>query len=138
VSEKTYYTGTLVHERCISCGVSYGLDSAHQSELKASKKFFYCPNGHGQQYAETTEVRLRRELEEKNRRITELACEVTGERNKRYEQQKQRKRAFTLLRNERARAVKGQCPCCNEVFPKLREHMETAHPEHLKTVEEES
>jgi hypothetical protein len=118
----------IVHETCGSCGIHFGLEESHRKALLRSGDRFYCPNGHYVHYCETTEQRLRRELEEKSRRCSELACEVTKERAIKYQERTQKKRFATMLHNHRVRARHGVCPCCQRTFRQLARHMENKHP----------
>lgn len=56
---------------CGECGTTYGLDERYVKELRATKRPWYCPNGHARAYAKSTADTLAEELERKNRDISD-------------------------------------------------------------------
>lgn len=46
----------LVTEECITCGVLFAIPTKLQDKLIENHQEFYCPNGHGQHYAEKTQL----------------------------------------------------------------------------------
>jgi hypothetical protein len=131
-----------LYETCINCGVSFG--SPILSQRKVDGKSFYCPNGHSQYYTETEVMRLKREIEAKQRSLEwERSQRETAERGKRdaeaslTAQKAQATRARNELKRVRVRVHHGVCPCCNRSFQNLRRHMETKHPGELAKQAEE-
>jgi hypothetical protein len=124
------YTDHLVTESCCNCGVLFGMPIDMKSELRRSKRTFYCPNGHGNVYAGKTEAeklreeagKLREELEREIRR-REMA-----ERESAMEAKRAAK-ATNKLERIKKRVQNGVCPCCNRTFQNLARHMATKHPE---------
>lgn len=100
---------------CYKCGVMFGMTAEMDSNRHKDKKSFYCPNGHGQVYCQSTEEKLRKRLEREQGRVQEL------------EQQKHRVQA--QYKRIRKRIKNGVCPCCNRSFQNLANHMKSQHPE---------
>lgn len=107
---------------CYKCGVPFAVPGNMKQELMRTQERFYCPSGHPQCYSgETTEQRLRRQLEEKERIIS------------RQEIQKiQLEGQVIKLDRKLKRVHNGVCPCCNRSFVNLQRHMKNKHPEILK------
>ena len=121
---------TFTVEHCCNCGVAFGLDNAHMSELRRTHDWFYCPNGHRQHYTGLTEAeRLQRELDAEKRRTEherERAARFQEQRIRAEHQLRTVKGHQTRLKN---RIAGGACPCCNRTFENLGRHMATKHPD---------
>ena len=63
-------------EYCVNCGCLMIIPLEIQKDLKASKRIFYCLNGHGQSYAKTTSQILQEEKDRLERKIYDLNQEV--------------------------------------------------------------
>lgn len=50
---------------CGHCGIMFGLPFKFYTERQENGGTFYCPNGHPRVFKETTEDKLRKELEKK-------------------------------------------------------------------------
>lgn len=106
---------TMVTESCCECGNLFAMTEAFAQQRQSDRARFYCPNGHGQAYLESTEQQLRRRLAnvEEDLRITKVDQAKT-ERD---------------LRRALARAGNGVCPCCHRSFPALADHVRSQHPD---------
>lgn len=62
---------------CCCCGVLFAVSSKLQGNFKKTKQDFYCPNGHGQNYTESTAEVLEKELKEERKDYLELRREHT-------------------------------------------------------------
>lgn len=119
-------TITLRTETCCNCGVVFAMPSDLYKALQqnAGKRFF-CPNGHGMSYTESTESKLRKQMErekaENERQQRSLQEKIIIEQREKEKFQKQLKRV-----------EKGVCPCCNRTFTNLAKHFKTKHPELAK------
>ena len=49
---------------CCTCHVPWCIEESHYNRLKETAEQFFCPNGHGQRFTETTARRLERELQQ--------------------------------------------------------------------------
>lgn len=118
-------TITMITVHCCNCGVVFGMPSDLQERfVNDPDKYFYCPNGHRQHYAESREERLRKEAERKlQNRENELA-NVTSLKIQLENQLKKEQRKTKRLSN-------GVCPCCNRTFSNLHQHMKKQHPEEV-------
>lgn len=129
------YTGQLVIHDCIDkgCGMTVGVPQAFDSERRADKRTFYCPNGHGQCYAGETPA-------QRANRLREDALEAwRQERAARLAAQDQAAAAERSLRTtkghltrQRRRAANGVCPCCSRTFPNVADHIAEKHPKYVE------
>jgi hypothetical protein len=120
-----YTTTTKMHTlHCCTCGMLFGLPDAFDDKLRESHKTFYCPSGHPQSYKGLSDAEVQRRRAERAEAAAQRARDErdTAERRRRGE-----KAAKTRLRNKLAR---GECPCCGESFPNVKEHMAANHPEY--------
>jgi len=105
---------------CGKCGITWAMPSGYMDARRKDGKTFYCPNGDGRAFRETTEDRLKKDLE-RQRQIAEAeqarAARLEQERN-------QVARAHSRMRR---RVFNGVCPCCNRTFQNLMAHMKTEH-----------
>lgn len=119
---------TLQH--CINCGVAFAMPADFDEELRKSHKIFHCPNGHQQHYTGKSEAEKLKEQLEKERQEKEhqLKCRERAE-NMYRKSEIERKKVRTRLRNVKTKIAAGVCPCCDQSFPDLHQHMTAAHPE---------
>lgn len=110
------------------CGTHFALERAFHKGVKEHGTDFYCPRGHKISYFESDNQKLKKQLEEKERRIE-------FERRARQSAEKARDSALRSAasvkgklkaQNERIKA--GVCPCCKRTFKQLARHMECKHP----------
>lgn len=114
---------------CYKCGVPFGMPTQLQEHFESNGNTFYCPNGHSQGYIESMEYRLRKQLEkEKQEKEHQLRCRERAEQMYR-KSETERKKVKTRLKNVKAKISEGICPCCDQAFPDLHEHMTAAHPD---------
>ena len=119
----------LVQMICGECGIVFAVPDYFQQERLKTGKGWYCPNGHGRVYKESETDRLRKLLEQANKKNTDLL-----ERTRMAEDAKK----AAVMREGKERAEKkrlltrthgGVCPHCNRTFRQLARHMETKHKE---------
>jgi hypothetical protein len=119
---------------CGECGISFAVPPRWREERQDDGKTWYCPNGHPRVYRETTEQKLRKELEAKQRALT--AAWETAEWW-RIEEGKERKAKSILkgqLTRARRRAAHGVCPvpaCSRAPFNNLAQHMAAKHANYV-------
>jgi hypothetical protein len=113
---------------CYKCGALFAVPNDVDDELVRSGRAFYCPNGHGQSYRESTEEQLRKERE-KNARITARLDQVKADRDATQRSLVATKGQVTRVKN---RIANGACPCCNRTFADLAAHMATKHPKYAE------
>ncbi len=115
----SYATITMVSEQCCNCGIIFSMPEAFRNQCKDDNtKYFYCPNGHSQHFAQSTADKLQKQLD---REKAEHARELERALEQKREVERQLKRIH-----------KGTCPCCNRSFENLAKHMKTKHPEIIK------
>lgn len=112
----------LESQTCWKCGVLWAMPTRLVEKRRSDGESFYCPNGHGAVFKETTETRLKRDLDrERQAREAAEARASTAELNLGQVSKAHRKM--------RERVMNGVCPCCNRSFGNLRDHMKTEHPD---------
>lgn len=62
----------LSEETCCKCGVVFGLTLEHKRQRKHDRDFFYCPNGHSQQYTTASASNMRERVEVLERELAEM------------------------------------------------------------------
>lgn len=107
---------------CGACGVSFAVPIHFYNERYNKGGDWYCPNGHCRHFCESEVVKLRAQLDAKQRELTASKCETMRERQLREFAEKQKARMSKRVQN-------GVCPCCNRTFQNLARHMATKHPE---------
>ena len=115
------------------CGATYALPSAFVKKLRDSHKTFYCPNGCSRYFPQESDKEiLQRKNEELKKNLFEANDRVTYWFD-RSESEKRSKAAYkahhTILKKK---IKKGQCPCCNQNFPDVAEHIKSSHPDYNK------
>ncbi len=114
----------LVVETCCNCGVAFGMTVTLHGARKRDGGSFYCPNGHGQHYTESTEAKLKQ---------TEKDLKTARSNAQYYREEAEAKaRSLSAIRGQitkiKNRISKGVCPCCSRSFENLHRHMENKHP----------
>jgi hypothetical protein len=123
---------------CGECGIVFSVPKWWVDERRRDHKGWSCPNGHGRVFQrETKEEKRIRELELKLHdagRVGEQAFRDL-ELEKKARQQVQRRLSATkgVLTRTKNRLARGQCPCCEAIFPDLEAHLADAHPEYEGT-----
>lgn len=122
----------LVQEKCITCGVIWGVPSDYQSRRKQDHNNFYCPNGHTQCYIGKSDAeRLREELDRVKAGNASLH-DVLTRKNEQLQEKDYRIRSLKGAKTRIENRVKnGVCPCCNRTFKNLAAHFKTQHPDML-------
>lgn len=134
-------TVDFVMEECCNCGMPFYLTKDLQNRLrKEPGTSFWCPKGHGQHYTgETPEQKLKKQLAAAQAEA-EFAYQKLGEERETSEHFKRR---LSSVRGHLTRAknqlLKGNCPCCDEHFDDLEQHITTQHPDfELEPIEEQA
>jgi phage/plasmid primase-like uncharacterized protein len=120
----------LTQINCGVCGGVYAITERYRAHKEKNAGTWHCPycrNGWG--YHETEEDRLRKQLGQKIAENDQLDAELRQKKAD-LEHAERRRRAEkgqkTRLIN---RIAKGICPCCNQEFSDLQQHMIELHPE---------
>lgn len=119
------YIGALVVQSCCSCGVRFGIEQTHNTELLRTKEAFYCTNGHRQYYQGESDA------DKASRLARELASARDREATLRQENQTRwrlQRAAEGKTRAIKRRVAAGVCPCCTRTFQNLAAHMANKHP----------
>lgn len=130
------YSGTLVVQSCVSCGMTFGVASDFDRRRREDHKSFYCPAGHPQIYTDKSEAeKLKQEVAQQNETISYLRTANTSLHSKITEKNysiRALKAAKTRILN---RVKHGVCPCCNRTFQNLQSHFKSVHPELFEKTE---
>jgi hypothetical protein len=121
-------TETMYIETCCECGVTFAFTAGYYNDRREDGKSFCCPNGHKQYYTNSEAQKLKNALANAKRQ------EETA--NWWREQAEEKGRSLSATRGQitkiKNRIAKGICPCCNQSFDNLHDHMTTQHPEYLE------
>jgi cytochrome c556 len=124
---------TLELQTCIACGITFAAPESFLDTLRENHKNFYCPNGHGQHFAQQSEAEKAQAEAEKYKKLwndeQRYASEVLKERNAAQRQLSATKGQMTKLKQ---RVANGVCPCCHRSFVNLHRHMQGQHPDYTK------
>lgn len=116
-------------EHCYSCAMPFYVTADFQKRRKSDGQSFYCPLGHRQCYTETTESRLRKQLE--TEQANKEHFRQQAEKNRMDRERVERR--LTAMKGQVTKAnnklKKGVCPCCDQHFPDLENHIKAQHPE---------
>lgn len=115
---------TLVTEMCCACGVMFAIPDSLQNQLVETRQYFYCPNGHSQNYVGKTD---KQRLAEEQRRHASTQEEL---RVARIEAMAAEKKARAKVRTLEKKALATQCLHCPRTIDpaRMRRHVETKHP----------
>lgn len=115
---------------CYKCGVLFAVPDDVHDELHRTGRTFYCPNGHGQVYTDSTVAQLQKERD-RNARLVSMLDQTRADRDA---VERSRRAVKGQLTRVKRRVANGVCPCCNRTFPDLAAHMHTKHPEYVGDV----
>lgn len=107
---------------CGECGIQFCVPEDWRADKQRTGKGWHCPNGHGRVYKETTEAKLKRELEAVHR-------DRDWQKQRAESADRARKQAEGKLRGLKKRVAAGVCPCCQRTVSQLARHMKTKHPD---------
>lgn len=118
---------SLVH--CYLCSTPFYMTTSLNKRRREDGKNFWCPNGHDQHYTESDVQRLEKELKSSNRLKDHYR--ETAERNRMDRERVERR--LTAMKGQVTKAnnklKKGVCPCCDQHFPDLENHIKSQHPD---------
>lgn len=110
---------------CCSCGTTFAVSKRFVDRRREDGKTFYCPSGHYLCFDGSTE-KLKKELEEKSRALTQTKCALADEQRLR---ESERMEAERLRKSADRRARHGVCPCCHKTVSQMARHMASKHPD---------
>lgn len=121
-------TTTFTVVTCYKCHVQFGMNADHQRRRLNDGEAFWCPNGHRQSYCESKVQKLEKKLARTESELDGSRVMCAHERDRKEKAQRSanaHKGHATKLKN---RIITGKCPCCNQHFKNLEEHIESKHP----------
>jgi hypothetical protein len=107
-------------QKCIVCGIWFGVDDDFDTNRRKDKNTFYCPNGHNMAFGENEADRLRKQLSQEQQR-------VSLERQMRMDAENALDKEREAHTRQSKRIHAGVCPCCNRTFQNVARHMATKH-----------
>lgn len=130
------YTDKLVIIECgaAGCGCTFGMTQTMYNRRCEDHRPFWCPNGHERYFSGKSEAeKLKEKLdlaEDRNRSLGSVIDRQRDTIKGRDYIIRAQKAAKTRIKN---RIHNGVCPCCNRTLQNLARHMESQHPEFVKT-----
>lgn len=118
---------TLTILTCPSCGVRYAIPEIYRAKRLEDGKSWHCPNGHSLSYHETEADKLRKQLEEEQKRTRYAQHQVEQERTRVRGLKIKVGKVEAAKKRIEDRVHAGVCPCCTRSFANLRRHMATQH-----------
>ncbi len=129
---------------CCACNVPFCLHQEHHDRLRQSGDWFYCPSGHAQRYGGGEVEKLKKQLAQEAKQREALETDLKRAKNRAelarraesaMEAEKERvQRSLYATRavvtKLKKRAEGGLCPCCDQHFSALQEHMKAEHPDY--------
>lgn len=125
---------TLVDVACCNCSTHFAMDAALRDQCLAKGGTFYCPNGHAQHYTEPTVPKLKKQLENANKRVAWAEDSAARARVETETIKRQKAAIKGQLTKTRKHIANGVCPCCHRTFKQLARHMDSKHPDFKKAV----
>lgn len=123
---------TMRATTCYKCNTHFAMSETvyRLAQERKGDLAFYCPNGHGQVYAEGESQldKMRRERDRLAQQIAQKDDEITAERLLRQAAERQASASKAQVTRLKTRAGAGVCPCCNRTFSGLARHMSAKHP----------
>jgi hypothetical protein len=122
---------TLRTQTCCysDCGIVFAVPLPWDDQRRRDHKWFYCPNGHKQQYtSKSVEEKAREEAESAKRNAEYWENRMRAEVASHLKTERSRRATAGHLHRMKARVGHGVCPCCNRTFANLVRHMNGQHP----------
>lgn len=107
---------------CYKCGCAFAVPQHFRNKRHEDGQSFFCPNGHPQAFVVSTEDRLRAELVEKERLLSQANNRTADAQDRLLKAERAKKRL-------EKRVAAGVCPFpgCKRHFTNLHRHVETEH-----------
>lgn len=121
------YTTDFVAEECIHCFAPFAISNELYRQRHEDLRGFYCPAcGKSMVYRDSLKDRQLREAKAEAERARNAIQEAELRARRAEGNAIEVNKAYLKIRN---RVRKGMCPCCNETFQNLAQHMQAKHPE---------
>lgn len=116
----------MVTEECCTCGVLFALQEGYIRVRKKDHQYFYCPNGHPQNWPQDTPEQLQiKKLREQLDAAAQLERRLV-DRQSRLENDLMD--AAKETKRVRRRHHAGTCPHCKRTFADMARHIAKQHP----------
>ncbi len=126
----------LAKETCCNCGVIFAMPADLQKNLIETGRLFYCPNGHPQHYTESEVSKLEKRLKQEKAFRAAAEKDLQSEREWSKRQARSRSALRGVVTRLKNKIADGKCPCCDQYFSDLHNHMVHDHPEYLEQTED--
>ena len=118
---------------CGECGIQFAPPTTFVRERREDGGAWYCPNGHRRIYSQREVDRLKEKLATQrslyDKRLSWLGEDLTWERNERASAMGSLRATKGVVTKLKRRIAAGICPCCQQRFLKLEQHIATEHPD---------
>lgn len=113
-----------IYYECWVCGTPFALSRTLRDAIKRDNEVLFCPRGDRLGLGESDLSLLQKEKEKSERR---LQAQLNEANHARLVAERERDKAKKDKRTVEKRIAHGVCPCCNETFVDLSNHMVTQH-----------
>lgn len=128
MSEHALLPTALVRLTCCKCGVQFGMIEPVYERRVADGAGFHCTSGHLQFFTEPTEKKLRRQVENLQKRLEWADQEKAQQRNRADHEERRARSLKGHATRLRKRVAEGKCPCCSKTFADMAAHIAEQHP----------
>jgi len=115
---------SMLYFECWVCGVPFGISENLRDVIRESNGVLFCPKGCRLGLGESSISKLRKEKELAER---SLQAKLNEANHARLVAEKAQKKAIRDKRKVELRIAHGVCPCCNQTFVDIANHMVTEH-----------
>lgn len=130
------FTVQMTDLECSACGMPFCISADFERRRREDGQKFFCPSGHHNVYTESELDRVRKQLAIKDREIENRIKQTEREKaahdqtkTELRETERRRRAAKGVATRLKNRINAGTCPCCDQAFPDLHQHMTEAHPD---------
>ena len=131
------FSTVFITETCCyaGCGIVFAAEEEWMKLRQKDHAWWYCPNGHRQQYTgESDKEKIKRLEQDKewfSKRLNEANAREEEARRSLAATKGVLTRTKKKLATTETRVANGVCPCCNRTFANLARHMKGKHPEYV-------
>lgn len=120
---------TLTEISCATCSLHFAFDVDLYNRRKDDGRSFYCPNGHSNVFRDSEIDKIKKQLENANKRLGWAETSAESARRRAIEAERSRAAFKGQLTRTRNRIAHGVCPCCKRTFANVASHMSSKHPD---------
>lgn len=114
----------LITYECWVCGVPFGISQSLRDNIREKNGTLFCPKGCRLGLGESDYSKLKKQKEQAER---DLQAALNEANHAKLVAQRERDKAIKDKRKVERRIAHGVCPCCNQTFADIANHMLTEH-----------